>query len=167
MFKFNLLRDSELLPSSSSSSSTSITVHPAADEDDVVVVVVVVPDEHVRRLVVYTFLLHFSNGSDSRNKRKCLSSFFFFFTFSIFFFLSSFLSILGCQAPLVSDRNKSFRRGSAPGPSQGSRIRPQRSLSPRLSGLKRLSGERERRRRRSYFMALHDETGQSCVGWGD
>lgn len=65
-------------------------------------------------------------------------------------------AVLGCQAILVSDRNKSFRRGSVGLPlssTKSSRIRSQRLLSPQPAGLGEIYCE-ERGKKSSYFMAL-------------
>lgn len=64
-------------------------------------------------------------------------------------------AVLGCQAILVSDRNKSFRRGSVGlplSPTKSSRIRSQRPLSPQPAGLGEIYCEE--RKKSSYFMAL-------------
>lgn len=82
---------------------------------------------------------------------KCLCSFF----YPLPFFPPPF-AVLGCQAILVSDRNKSFRRGSVGQPlssTKSSRIRSQRPLSPQPAGLGEIYCE-EREKKSSYFMAL-------------
>lgn len=69
-------------------------------------------------------------------------------------------AVLGCQAILVSDRNKSFRRGSVGLPlssTKSSRIRSQRLLSPQPAGLGEIYCE-EREKKVVISWHFHDET---------
>lgn len=69
-------------------------------------------------------------------------------------------TVLGCQAILVSDRNKSFRRGSVGQPlssTKSSRIRSLRPLSPQPAGLGEIYGE-ERKKKVVISWHFHDET---------
>ena len=69
-------------------------------------------------------------------------------------------AVLGCQAILVSDRNKSFRRGSVGQPlssTKSSRIRSQRPLSPQPAGLGEIYCE-ERKKKVVISWHFHDET---------
>lgn len=91
---------------------------------------------------------HMTNSSDSWNMWKCLCS-------SSPCFFPPLFSVLGCQAILVSDRNKSFRRASVGlplSPTKSFRIRSQRPLSPQPAGLGEIY--LEERKKSSYFMAL-------------
>lgn len=75
------------------------------------------------------------------------------------FFPSSPFTVLGCQAILVSDRNKSFRRGSVGlplSPTKSSRIRSQRPLSPQPAGLGEIYSEERKKVVISWH--FHDET---------
>lgn len=77
----------------------------------------------------------------------------------VFFFFYSFLAVLGCQAILVSNRNKSFRRGSVGQPlssTKSSRIRSQRPLSLQPAGLGEIYCERRKKVVISWH--FHDET---------
>lgn len=68
-------------------------------------------------------------------------------------------AVLGCQAILVSDRNKSFRRGSVGQPlssTKSSRIRSQRPLSPQPAGLGEIYCEERKKVVISWH--FHDET---------
>ena len=105
--------------------------------------------------VVHFFLshLHTINCADSQNMWKCLCSF-----FPRGFFPPPF-AVLGCQAILVSDRNKSFRRGSVGQPlssTKSSRIRSQRPLSPQPAGLGEIYCEERKKVVISWH--FHDET---------
>lgn len=78
--------------------------------------------------------------------------------FSPVFFPPPF-AVLGCQAILVSDRNKSFRRGSVGQPlssTKSSRIRSQRPLSPQPAGLGEIYCEERKKVVISWH--FHDET---------
>lgn len=69
------------------------------------------------------------------------------------------LAVLGCQAILVSDRNKSFRRASVGqplSPTKSSRIRSQRPLSPQPAGLGEIYCEERKKVVISWH--FHDET---------
>lgn len=84
---------------------------------------------------------------------KCLCSFFSPVLFPLPF------AVLGCQAILVSDRNKSFRRGSVGQPlssTKSSRIRSQRLLSPQPAGLGEIYCEERKKVVISWH--FHDET---------
>lgn len=104
--------------------------------------------------MVHFFLSHLRtiNSSDFQNMWKCLCSFFsWLFSFSF--------AALGCQAILVSDRNKSFRRGSIGQPlslTKSSRIRSQRPLSPQPAGLREIYCEERKKVVISWH--FHDET---------
>lgn len=68
-------------------------------------------------------------------------------------------AVLGCQAILVSDRNKSFRRGYVGQPlssTKSSRIRSQRPLSPQPAGLGEIYCEERKKVVISWH--FHDET---------
>lgn len=68
-------------------------------------------------------------------------------------------TVLGCQAILVSDRNKSFRRGSVGqplSPTKSSRIRSRRPLSPQPTGLGEIYCEERKKVVISWH--FHDET---------
>lgn len=68
-------------------------------------------------------------------------------------------TVPGCQAILVSDRNKSFRRGSVGqplSPTKSSRIRSQRPLSPQPTGLGEIYCEERKKVVISWH--FHDET---------
>lgn len=70
-----------------------------------------------------------------------------------------FLAVLGCQAILVSNRNKSFRRGSVGQPlssTKSSRIRSQRPLSLQPAGLGEIYCEERKKVVISWH--FHDET---------
>lgn len=74
-------------------------------------------------------------------------------------FPSSPFTVLGCQAILVSDRNKSFRRGSVSqplSPTKSSRIRSRRPLSPQPAGLGEIYCEERKKVVISWH--FHDET---------
>lgn len=91
------------------------------------------------------------NSSDLQNMWKCLCSY-----FSLF---PSPFAVLGCQAILVSDRNKSFRRGSVGQPlslTKSCRIRSQRPLSPQPAGLGEIYCEERKKVVISWH--FHDET---------
>lgn len=80
-----------------------------------------------------------------------------FVTPPLFFFF--FLAVLGCQAILVSNRNKSFRRGSVGQPlssTKSSRIRSQRPLSLQPAGLGEIYCEERKKVVISWH--FHDET---------
>lgn len=80
------------------------------------------------------------------------------FFFTLDFFPPPF-AVLGCQAILVSDRNKSFRRGSVGqplSPTKSSRIRSQRPLSPQPAGLGEIYCEERKKVVISWH--FHDET---------
>lgn len=82
----------------------------------------------------------------------------FVLSFSPVFFPPPF-AVLGCQAILVSDRNKSFRRGSIGQPlssTKSSRIRSQRPLSPQPAGLGEIYCEERKKLVISWH--FHDET---------
>lgn len=71
----------------------------------------------------------------------------------------SFSAVLGCQAILVSNRNKSFRRGSVGQPlssTKSSRIRSQRPLSLQPAGLGEIYCEQRKKVVISWH--FHDET---------
>lgn len=73
--------------------------------------------------------------------------------------IPSFLAVLGCQAILVSNRNKSFRRGSVGQPlssTKSSRIRSQRPLSLQPAGLGEIYCEERKKVVISWH--FHDET---------
>lgn len=94
------------------------------------------------------------NCSDFQNMWKCLCS-----LFPLLFFFPPLLAVLGCQAILVSDRNKSFRRGSVGqplSPTKSSRIRSQRPLSPQPAGLGEIYCEQRKKVVISWH--FHDET---------
>lgn len=79
--------------------------------------------------------------------------------FSPGFFFPPPFAVLGCQAILVSDRNKSFRRGSVGqplSPTKSSRIRSQRPLSPQPTGLGEIYCEERKKVVISWH--FHDET---------
>lgn len=82
--------------------------------------------------------------------------------FVLFFPLAFFpppFAVLGCQAILVSDRNKSFRRASVGqplSPTKSSRIRSQRPLSPQPAGLGEIYCEERKKVVISWH--FHDET---------
>lgn len=89
---------------------------------------------------------------------KYVKMFVLFFFFTLDFFPPPF-AVLGCQAILVSDRNKSFRRGSVGqplSPTKSSRIRSQRPLSPQPAGLGEIYCEERKKVVISWH--FHDET---------
>lgn len=119
-------------------------------------VLTVVYFEGVHRQPRSTSPSHTINCSDFQNMWKCLCS---FFPLAFFFFFPPPFAVLGCQAILVSDRNKSFRRGSVGqplSPTKSSRIRSRRPLSPQPAGLGEIYCEERKKVVISWH--FHDET---------
>lgn len=103
----------------------------------------------------FTFPTHTSPPSAAQTSKICENVCVLFFPW---LFPPPF-TVLGCQAILVSERNKSFRRGSVGqplSPTKSSRIRSQRPLSPQPAGLREIYCEERKKVVISWH--FHDET---------